>query len=172
MLKEIIKTLYKKSAPKEMLDVGFARYVQYFIFQRILRINGNVPWMVHWSSIVSHPSMIKLGKSKRHAGFMPGCYIQALNGIEFGNNVIIGPGVKLISSNHSLSNFNLYTDDDPIIIGDNCWLGSNSIILSGVLLGNHTIVAAGSVVTKSFPQKNVLIGGAPAKIIKFIPEYK
>lgn len=51
------------------------------------------------------------------------------------------------------------------IIGENCFIGEKSIILPGVILGNNVIVAAGSVVTKSFDD-NVLIGGNPAKIIK------
>jgi acetyltransferase-like isoleucine patch superfamily enzyme len=55
-----------------------------------------------------------------------------------------------------------------IIIGKDCWVGANSIILSGVQLGDRTVVAAGSVVTKSFVHGSVLIGGVPAKIMKRI----
>lgn len=50
-------------------------------------------------------------------------------------------------------------------IGNNCIIGGRSIILPGVTLGNHVFVAAGSVVTKSFPS-NCMIGGNPAKIIR------
>ncbi|EOJ3081127.1 DapH/DapD/GlmU-related protein, partial [Acinetobacter baumannii] len=53
-------------------------------------------------------------------------------------------------------------------IGDKCWIGMNSVILPGVVLGNGTIVAAGAVVTKSFKQGNIVIAGVPAKIIKEI----
>ena len=53
----------------------------------------------------------------------------------------------------------------PIAIGNNVWIGSKSIILKGVKLGDNVIVAAGSVVTKSFAG-NVMIGGNPAGIIK------
>ena len=52
-----------------------------------------------------------------------------------------------------------------VVIGDNCWLGGHSTICPGVKLGNNVIVAAGSVVTKSFGD-NVIIGGNPAKIIR------
>lgn len=54
----------------------------------------------------------------------------------------------------------------------NCWIGSGAIILAEVNLGNHVVVAAGSVVTKSFEEDNILIAGTPAKIIKRLDEYK
>ncbi len=53
----------------------------------------------------------------------------------------------------------------PIIIGNKVWIGANSSILKGVPLGDGTVVAAGSVVTQSFPL-NSLVGGVPAKILK------
>jgi len=97
---------------------------------------------------------------------MPGQYIQAMNGIVIGKNVRMGPGVKIISANHDLMNFNVHTQSGPIEIGNNCWLSANSIILPGVKLGNHVVCAAGAVVTKSFPDNNCLIGGVPAVVIK------
>lgn len=53
----------------------------------------------------------------------------------------------------------------PVVIGDNVWIGANTTILKGVSIGERTIVAAGAVVTKSFP-KDVVIAGNPAKIVK------
>ena len=53
---------------------------------------------------------------------------------------------------------------EPIVIGKKCWLGANSVILPGVQLGNNVIVAAGSVVNKSFPDNSV-VAGVPAKIV-------
>jgi acetyltransferase-like isoleucine patch superfamily enzyme len=57
-------------------------------------------------------------------------------------------------------------DGKDVIIGKKCWIGMNAIILPGVQLGDNTIVGAGSVVTKPFPDGNILIAGNPAKIIK------
>ncbi len=51
---------------------------------------------------------------------------------------------------------------------EHCWIGMNSMILPGVTLGPHTVVGAGSVVTKSFPDGYCVIAGNPAKIIKVL----
>lgn len=55
----------------------------------------------------------------------------------------------------------------PIIIGNNCWIGGHATINPGVKLGHNVVVASGAVVTKSFGD-NVVIGGNPAKVIKKI----
>lgn len=58
-------------------------------------------------------------------------------------------------------------DNSPVIIGNNVWLGERAIILKGVKIGDNSVVAAGSVVTKDVPE-NTVVGGNPAKIIKFL----
>ena len=55
----------------------------------------------------------------------------------------------------------------PIIVGKNVWIGSNSTILQGVSIGDGAIVAAGAVVTKDVPA-NSIVGGIPAKLIRYI----
>jgi maltose O-acetyltransferase len=55
----------------------------------------------------------------------------------------------------------------PVVIGANVWLGSRVIVLKGVKIGDNTVVAAGSVVTKSLPS-NVIAAGVPAKVIREI----
>ena len=57
---------------------------------------------------------------------------------------------------------------EDIVLGEQCWIGMNSVILPGVKLGIHTIVGAGSVVTKSFEDGFCIIAGNPAKIIRKI----
>lgn len=57
-------------------------------------------------------------------------------------------------------------------IGDYCWIGMNVVILPGVVLGTRTIVGAGSIVTKSFPDGYCILAGNPAKIIKNLDKDK
>lgn len=88
--------------------------------------------------------------------------------INIGKGTYIAPHVGIITANHDPSNLEKYLDGKDVIIGKNCWIGMNSVILPGVELGDHTVVGAGLVVTKSFPEGNVIVAGNPAKIIKKI----
>ena len=100
-----------------------------------------------------------------------GCYIQGAGGVHIGDYVQFGPNVGILSSNHDLYDQRKYTFA-KVIIGNYSWIGMNSVVLPGVKLGTRTIVAAGSVVTKSFPEGFCVIGGTPAKIIKYLERDK
>jgi acetyltransferase-like isoleucine patch superfamily enzyme len=142
----------------------------YITMQKIIGFNRHIPWPVHFTSVVKDYKKIK--SKTEPVGFAPHCYIDARNGIIIEENVNIAPKVSIISMNHDIYDFNKYKQDKSVIIKKNSWLATGCIILSGVELGEHTIVAAGSVVTKSFPEGNQLIGGIPAKIIKKLDVYK
>lgn len=162
---------FVKRITRDMRYIGWKNVITYFFFQRILRINSHVPWPVHWASIVSSPHKIKRKYWRPYPGYMPGQYIQAMNGIEIGKNVRMGPGVKIISGNHDIYNFDIHVKSEPIVIGDNCWLSANCVLLPGSRLGNHVIVAAGAVVNRCFPD-NCVVGGVPARVLKEIEQYK
>ncbi len=95
-----------------------------------------------------------------------GCYFQAIGKITIGHGTYIAPNVGLITANHDFTNLDNHLPPKSIVLGENCWIGMNSVILPGVELGNNTVVGAGSVVTKSFPDGRCVIAGNPAKIIK------
>lgn len=95
----------------------------------------------------------------------PGCYIQGAGTIRIGNYVQFGPNVGVLSANHDLYDQRKY-NTAPIVIGDYSWLGMGSTVLAGVTLGPRTIVAAGAVVTKSFPEGFCVLAGVPAKVVK------
>lgn len=140
------------------------------IIQKLFFINWKATWPVHFTSVITSADKIEPGDYA--PGFMPGTYIDGRNGIYIGKNVWMGPRVSILSANHETDDFHSYTNDEPIRIGDNCWLGTNVVILPGVQLGKHVVVAAGAVVVESFPENDILIGGVPAKILKRLEPYK
>lgn len=150
--------------------IGRKNVVLYFVMQRVLRINSHVPWPTHWSSIVVCPENIRLACDRPWPGFATGQYIQAINGISIGRNVRLGPGVKLISANHNVNDYENHIPATPIIIGDNVWLGADVKVTAGVTIGNHVVVGAGAVVTKHVPA-NTLVAGVPARVIRQLDEY-
>lgn len=94
--------------------------------------------------------------------------------VTLGNHVTIANDVRFATHDAS-ANFYLEDVSDlygRIVIGDYCFIGMGSIILPGVRIGKHNIIAAGSVVTKSFLDEGVVLGGAPAKIIGNIEKLK
>lgn len=104
---------------------------------------------------------------------MSGCTLYSVDSITIGKYTDIGAGCKIIDTDfHPLA----YSDrcprenknrikHSPIIIGEGCFLGANTVILKGTILGKNVVVGAGSVVSGIFPD-NVIIAGNPAKIIK------
>ena len=154
-----LKLFYSKS-------VGIPNvYLAYFFFpQNILRINGFVPWPVHFTSRVMFRKRIKTG-NRCFPGINSGCYIQGRGGIEIGNNLRMGPNTGLISANHDIDNYDNWIDKGPIKIGNNVWIGMNSVILPGVNIGDNVVIAANSVVNKNI-ESNTIVGGVPAKKIK------
>jgi acetyltransferase-like isoleucine patch superfamily enzyme len=67
---------------------------------------------------------------------------------------------------HPLDNYAKHTESKPIIIGNDVWIGANAVILPEVNIADGSVIGAGSVVTKSFGNRNCVIAGNPAKIIK------
>ena len=99
-----------------------------------------------------------------------GCHFQDQGGIKIGDGVLIGHNVVLATANHDLEpSRSRKLHYKPIVIGDNVWIGSNSVILQGVTIGEWAVVAAGAVVTKNVEPFTV-VGGIPAKFIKKVDD--
>jgi acetyltransferase-like isoleucine patch superfamily enzyme len=148
-------------------ELSFGFYVTDFLFRKILRQNSGVNWPVHHTSTIHSPQKITKGKNV-YPGDSPGVYINAVNGVRVGDYTNIGPNVGIISSNHDFVNNDAHTTAQPIDIGRFCWLGMGAVILPGVQLADFTIVGAGAVVTKSFPEGYCVIAGNPARVIKHL----
>ena len=90
--------------------------------------------------------------------------------VTIGKNVMMGPDVVAIARNHEFSQTTLpmiqqgYEEERPITIGDDVWIGTRVIILSGVSIGSGVVIGAGAVVTKDIPDWSIAAGN-PARII-------
>ena len=143
---------------------SFLYLLYYFFPQKILRINGRVPWPVHFTSRVLYHKKIRV--SNRSApGSSSQCYIQGKNGITIGCNLRMGPGVGLISANHDLYDYDTWPSSPPIVIGDNVWIGMNSVVLPGVNIGDNVVIASNSVVNKDIPA-NSIAAGNPCTVLR------
>ena len=89
------------------------------------------------------------------------------------DDVMMGSGVQIHVNNHRFDDPNIplidqgYYPDEQVVLKKGCWIGANSIILPGVTIGENSVIGAGSIVTKSIPDRVVAVGN-PAKIIKKI----
>ncbi|QVN17707.1 sugar O-acetyltransferase [Burkholderia pyrrocinia] len=99
------------------------------------------------------------------------CTFYDLGGLAIGDDVMIGPNVSLITSGHPVepSRRRDFVVAKPIVIERNVWIGAGATIIGGVTVGEHSVVAAGAVVTKDVPP-NTLVGGNPATVIRSIAE--
>lgn len=148
---------------------GFIWAIRSIFQKNILRLGTPMPWPTGLTCHVSSPKNIVFHPDDLNNFQSPGTYFQNFKGtIEIGRGCYIGPNVGIITVNHNLIELDKHEVGKDVFIGDGCWIGMNSVILPGVVLGDNTVVAAGSVVTKSFQQGCVLLAGSPAKVIKSI----
>lgn len=94
------------------------------------------------------------------------------SGINIGNDVTLSYGAMVLSTGYDLDKFmfsgkRVHLENQPVLIGDHCWICANAIILPGVkITGEYVVVAAGAVVNKDILESRVVVAGNPAKIVK------
>jgi acetyltransferase-like isoleucine patch superfamily enzyme len=98
-----------------------------------------------------------------------GAFFDGRGGLTFGDNVLIGPNVVIVSSQHHWSDPSLPIIQQghrcaPVEVGDDVWIGANAVITPGVKLATGTVVGSGSVVTKSTEPYSI-VAGVPARVI-------
>lgn len=127
------------------------------------------------SRIVASGTLTDLGRGVRigdNVGIGEFAYIGGAGGVSIGSDTIVGQYFSVHPENH------IFEDPTRLIrqqgvtrmgieIGLGCWIGAKVTITDGVTIGNHCVIAAGSVVTKNFPERSV-IGGVPAQLIRSI----
>ena len=130
---------------------------------------------IHLGDVLSIWSTINRSRLTTHRGgylkignnnFINGAIISATTRVVIGNNCKFGPFSMIIDSDfHNVKDHNLEGESGDIIIEDDVWIGAKATILKGVTIGKGSVVAVGSVVTKSIPP-NSIAAGVPAKVIK------
>lgn len=157
------KTLVEKfnSLPPEAMEERMA------LNKEIFGSCGKNVWIVP-------PMKLAVGK---YISIGEGCYFNAGTTfiddwkIEIGSNCLFGPNVTLCTTGHPISPNHrmdgMYSF--PIKIGNTCWIGANVIVLPGITIGDHSVIGAGSVVTKDIPA-NVVAAGNPCRVLRQIDE--
>jgi len=92
--------------------------------------------------------------------------------VTIGHHVNLAQGITVTALNHKFKNPDIRIDEQgvstkPVVIGNDIWVGANAVILPGVTIGDHSVIAAGAIVTKDVPPHS-LVAGVPAKVIKQI----
>lgn len=100
------------------------------------------------------------------------CTIIDVAKVKIGDNCQMAPNVSIFTAGHPVhpaARNTMYEYGIEVTIGDNVWIGGNTVILPGVHIGSNTVIGAGSVVTKDIPDW-VIAGGNPCKVIRRITE--
>jgi len=145
---------------------GFSMYLRKVLARKIFK-ESHKNIKVHADVDFGTGINVKIGEN---SSLNKGAWIG--NDTVIGDEVMMGPEIIVLSGGHQFDDITIpmthqgATPRRPVIIGDDVWIGTRSIILPGLKIGSHSIVAAGSVVTKDVPEW-AIVGGNPAKIIRY-----
>lgn len=128
---------------------------------------GNFSVIEDWSCVNNAVGDIIIGSHSR-----VGLHNTVIGPVTIGNHVNIAQGVIISGMNHSFKDTSKRIDEQKvttslIIIEDDVWIGANAVILAGVKIGKHSVIGAGSIVTKDIPAYSVAVGN-PAIVTKSI----
>lgn len=132
-------------------------HIRYLFFKAIYGnrfcAGKHTTWRKGFSVMINKGATIFIGKD---CFFNNYCSINALHSIVIGDGTIMGENVKIYDHNHKFGNINIPLKEQgysigKVTIGNNCWIGSNVVILKDVTIGDNVTVAAGTVVARSIP---------------------
>ena len=134
--------------------------------RNILRLATPYPFPAALGCTISRPSRIVFHPDDLNNFQTTGSYFQNLGAdISIGKGTYIAPNVGIITTNHQQGSLAVHAAGEDVRIGNECWIGMNAVILPGVILGPHTVVGAGAVVTKSFADGHCVLAGVPARVV-------
>lgn len=138
----------------------FVKLFYKLIFGSKVNFGKGMTFRNRFNLTVEKKSQIKIGD---RVFFNNDCSVNCLNRVEIRNDCIFGESVKIYDHDHVFSNNSKNISEQgfkaaPIIIGNNCWFGSNVVILKGVTIGDNCVIGANSVLTKDVKDNSVVVG--------------
>ena len=138
-------------------------YIRYFFYRFILKIKcDSTVYFQMGLYIYSSRGEIIIGKNTI---INRNCVIDRRGGLEIGDNVNISPEVAIYTAGHRIDGKEFDGFKSKVVIGDRAWLGTRSMVIPGVQIGEGAVVLPGSVVTTNILPYTV-VGGVPAKFVK------
>lgn len=134
------------------------RRTYYRIFTHNIIVNTQLNFRKDFEINVEKNALVSIGNN---VFFNNGCSINAHKSIKIGNDCIFGENVKLYDHNHIFSDLTKPISKQgfkcqEIVIGNNCWIGSNVVILAGTKLGNHVVIGAGCVISGEIASNTII----------------
>lgn len=165
LLREIIvRKMINKCGKNIRLGVGIT-----ITGYKNIEMGSDISIMNYSCLYANDATLLKLGNN---ISINSNTTIDAADGgkIIIGDNVLMAQNVVLRASDHEYGNVNIPISQQghaggQIIIGNDCWIGANAVITRNVKIGDHSIVAAGAVVTKDI-EPFAIVGGVPAQLIR------
>ncbi len=130
-------------------------------FYRLAGIKIGKHSTIHMGARFFFPKNISIGEGTIVGDHI---FLDGRDKITIGNHTDIASQVMVYNSEHDLSSLTFVATEEPVAIGNHCFIGPRVIIMPGVTIGNGAIVAGGAVVTKDVPA-GTIVGGVPAKVI-------
>ncbi len=126
-------------------------------FGKAISLGRNVRFRKNFSIYMSRTDTARLTIGD-DVFFNEDCSISCLNSVRIGNHCLFGENVRIYDHNHTFDHEGVHDAlvGDPIVIEDNCWIGTGCIILKGVTIGEGSIIAAGTTVAKSIPPHSLV----------------
>lgn len=162
----------KNIAIGNRLDIGLSyRGFSHRSDRTFLNVRGKLEFKSNYS--IGRGCRFDIGENARAVfgqGFVnPNSLFLIFHGLEVGDRTVISWNCQFLDEDfHTLKSpgGEEICEDRTIKVGDHVWIGCNAIVLKGVVIPSGCVVAAGSIVTKSFEEENALIAGTPARVVR------
>lgn len=139
-------------------DSSYVNYLEELFGRKLEDVRILIPFSCDFGNRVTFGKNVFINHS---------AILSSSGGIEFGDNVMVAPSLKIATINHDMYDRHVTYTYGKVTVKENAWIGMGVTICPGVTIGKYAVVAAGAVVTKDVPDYAV-VGGVPAKVIKML----